>query len=91
VEVDDEGAALVAGSIHMLRGPAAAGVTAADCKTVTVDMLATISTVRARSIFAHCAGHVASGRCHHSGRARARAEALARMTKIQTYFSAPGA
>ena len=52
MEIDDEGAALVAGTIHILRGPAAAGVTAADCKTITVDMLASISTVRLQNISA---------------------------------------
>ena len=46
VEVDDKGAQLVARCMHLLRGPAATGVTAADCKLVTVNMLASMSTVR---------------------------------------------
>ena len=47
-EIDDHGAELVARTIHMLRGAAAASVTAADCKLVTVDMLADLSNVRVR-------------------------------------------
>ena len=52
MEIDDKGAELVAHTVHLLRGPAAAGVTPADCKMVTVDMLASISTVRKVSLFA---------------------------------------
>ncbi len=45
-EIDDHGAELVARAVHLLRGPAAASVTAGDCKMLTVDMLADLSTVR---------------------------------------------
>ena len=45
-EIDDHGAELVAKAVHLLRGPAAASVTAGDCKLLTVDMLADLSTVR---------------------------------------------
>ena len=45
-EIDDHGAELVAKAVHLLRGPAAANVTPGDCKLLTVEMLADLSTVR---------------------------------------------
>jgi len=47
-EIDDYGAELVAKAVHLLRGRAAATVTAGDCKLLTVELLADLSTVRIR-------------------------------------------